>query len=565
MHQDGGDALDVSALSDDHAVAIESLLAEQVEVVRGPATLAWGNSASAGLVNVLTGRIPSQRDAVPFAAAVELRADEASGERAIAARADGGAGPWRFHGDLHRRRSRDVAIPGFAQSDALRERLGLDADDTRDVLPDSDSESSGGAGGASFVGEQGYLGAAVSRYATGYGIPGGGQVRIDLRQTRHDLEGEWRPSTQAIESLRLRASRNDYEHAELEADGAIGTQFRQRGQELRLGATHQPLAGWRGLVGLQWREADFEARGDEAFVPPSRTRNLGVFLVEERAFGPVVFEGGLRSERQGIAPAADAGFDRYSAAAWSASAGALWNVAGATQLALNLTSTERHPTATELYADGPHVAVQRFEVGDPTLGIERARTADLALRRAGAGWQGSVSLFVSDYTDFIYARLAGTIEDGLPVAQFAATDARFAGAEFELRSPGVESRAGRVSARLFGDRVRARDGAGEPLPQIPPLRLGAGLELERAALKLAVEATWHDRPQRLAANELPSAGFTLLSADLAYRLPDWGRGMLCFVRGSNLLDEDARRHASPLKDRAPLAGRSLAAGVRFEF
>jgi iron complex outermembrane receptor protein len=122
-----------------------------------------------------------------------------------------------------------------------------------------------------------------------------------------------------------------------------------------------------------------------------------------------------------------------------------------------------------------------------------------------------------------------------------------------------------VSARLFGDRVRARDGAGEPLPQIPPLRLGAGLELERAALKLAVEATWHDRPQRLAANELPSAGFTLLSADLAYRLPDWGRGMLCFVRGSNLLDEDARRHASPLKDRAPLAGRSLAAGVRFEF
>ena len=149
MYQDGGDALDVSALSDDHAVTIESLLAEQIEVVRGPATLAFGNSASAGLVNVLTGRLPTRRDAESFAAAMELRADDASGERAVAARADGGSGPWRLHGDLHRRSSNELRIPGFAQSTALREQLGADADQTRGVLPDSDGESEGGAGGLS--------------------------------------------------------------------------------------------------------------------------------------------------------------------------------------------------------------------------------------------------------------------------------------------------------------------------------------------------------------------------------------------------------------------------------
>jgi len=565
MYQDGGDALDVSALSDDHAVTIESLLAEQIEVVRGPATLAFGNSASAGLVNVLTGRLPTRRDAAPFAASMELRADDASGERAAAARADGGTGPWRFHGDLHRRSSAELRIPGFAQSAALREQLGADADATRGVLPDSDGQSEGGAGGISYIGDRGRLSLAASRYDANYGIPGGEAVRIDMGQERYDLEGEWRAQTGVLETLRLRASWNDYAHAELEPDGAVGTQFAQTGREARLSGEHRPLAGWRGLLGLQWRDVDFDARGAEAFVPPSNTRNVGVYLVEERSVGPLVLEGGLRLEQQTIAAAATAGFDDYDDDAFSASAGALWKFTGSTSLALNLTSTERHPTSTELYADGPHLAVQRFELGDAALGTELARTADLALRSGFDGWQANVSLFLSDYRDFIYARATGMIEDDLPVVAFTTTDARFSGAEFELRTPNVESGAGRVSARLFGDYVRAEDGAGEPLPQVPPLRLGAALGLERGRLQLGVEALWHDAQDRLAVNELPTDGFTLLSADLAYRLPAWGRGMLWFVRGSNLLDEDARRHVSPLKDRAPLAGRSVSAGVRLEF
>jgi iron complex outermembrane receptor protein len=565
MYQDGGDALDVSALSDDHAVTIEPLLAEQIEVVRGPATLAFGNSASAGLVNVLTGRLPTRRDAPPFAAALELRADEASGERAAAARADGSLGPWRFHGDLHRRSSQELSIPGFAQSAALRERLGVDADATRGVLPDSDGESEGGAGGVSWLGDRGRLGIAASRYDATYGIPGGEAVRIDMGQTRYDLEGEWRMQSGVLDVARLRASWNDYAHAELEPDGAVGTQFAQVGREARLTGEHRPLRGWRGLLGVQWRDVDFDARGEEAFVPPSKTRNLGVYLVEERSVGPLLLEGGLRLEQQKISPAASSGLADYDNDALTASAGASWTLAGATHIALNLTSTERHPTATELYADGPHLAVQRFERGDPTLGTELARTVDLALRRGIAGWQANVSLFLSDYRDFIYPSLTGGIEDDLPVVEFRTTDARFSGAEFELRTPGIESAAGRLSARLFGDYVRAEDGAGEPLPQVPPLRLGAALGLERGPLTLGVEAMWHDAQGRLAANELPTAGFTLLSADLAYRVPAWGRGMLWFIRGSNLLDEDARRHASPLKDRAPLAGRSVSAGVRLEF
>ncbi len=420
MYQDGGDALDVSALSEDHAVTIEPLLAERIEVVRGPATLAFGNAASAGLVNVLTGRIPSRLDAPPFSAAMELRGDGASGERAVAARGAGSVGAWRFHGDGHRRRSNDLDIPGFAQSDALRERLGADADQSRGVLRDSDGQSTGGAGGAALRGEQGFLGLAVSRHEMDYGIPGSEGGRIDMAQTRYDLEGEWRTPAALLENLRLRASWNDYRHAELEPDGEVGTRFDQTGHEMRLTGDHRPLAGWRGLVGLQWRDVDFEALGDEAFVPASRTRNVGLFVVEERAFGSLLLEGGLRLESQRIRPDANAGFADYDDDALSASAGALWKFAPSASLALNLTSTERHPSATELYADGPHFAVQRFEIGDPALGIERARAADLALHASIGAAQATVSLFVSDYTDFIQPRRTGTFGDGLPLVQFAA-------------------------------------------------------------------------------------------------------------------------------------------------
>lgn len=568
MYQDGGDALDVSALSDDHAVTIDPLLAERIEVVRGPATLAWGSTASAGLVNVITGRLPSRRDAAPFDAALELRGDSAEGERAVAARAAGGAGPWRFHGDLHRRSSDDIAIPGLAQSVALRAALvaaGQPLDAAAGRLPNSATDSSGGAGGVAYLGEAGRLGLAASRYQTVYGIPGDAG-RIDMGQTRYDLDGEWRSPLPALAAVRLRAASNDYAHSEVEADGATGTRFVQRGNEARLTVEHLPVGGWRGVFGLQWRDVDFQALGEEAFVPPSRTGNLGLFVVEERRIGALTLEGGLRVERQRIEPReVRAATGEYSGTALSASAGALWTLAPAATLAVNLTATGRHPTATELYAAGPHLAVQRFEFGDATLGIERARTIDLNLRLGRDGWRLGLAAFLSDYTDFIYPRLTGALEEDLPVVRFEATDARLHGVELEAETPALESAAGELRLRVFGDALSASDGTGAPLPQIPPRRLGAGLGLERGALRLGLVAIWHDAQDRLAANELPTAGFTLLTADLAWRASAWGRGMLWFVRGSNLLDADARRHASPLKDRAPLAGRSLEAGVRLEF
>jgi iron complex outermembrane receptor protein len=587
MYQDGGDALDASALSNDHAVTIDPLIAERVEVVRGPAMLLFGNSASAGLVNVITRRIPRTPSEQPFRGAVELRGDSALDERAVAAQAEFGTGPWRLQTDLHRRTTDDVRIPGFATIDALRE-----PEEVAGRLVNSGSETRGGGIGLSRVGDWGHVGVSFSRFDTQYEIPGpreeeeeegggdelardglfpiaaarvgdGDGIYIDMAQTRWDFDSDLREPFAGIATLRLRAGFNDYEHAEVEPGGEVGTIYRQRGLDVRAAAEHKPLAGWRGVFGVQWRDLDLEAIGTEAFVPPSVTRNLGLFLFEERSFGTLTAELGVRVEQQQIDLPGSA--SAYDDEALSASAGLIWRAAEQWRVTANLTSTERHPTATELFADGPHIAVRRFEFGNADLGTERALGLDVGLHATAGPLTASVGAFVSDYSDYIYAAPTGTFEDGLPVIVYTATDARFSGLEAELAWQGLETSLGRWAVRVFGDYVRAEDGAGEPLPQIPPLRLGASLGFDRGPLGIELRAVWNDRQDRVAAEELPTDAFTLVDLDLTWRARVAERPMTLFVRGGNLLDEEARRHASPLKDFAPLPGRSLGLGVRFDF
>lgn len=585
VYEDGGDALDASALSNDHAVTLDPLIAERVEIVRGPATLLFGNSASAGLVNVITRRIPRAASEQPFAGAFELRGNSAFDERSVAAQAEFGRGPWRMQADLQQRETGDVRIPGFGTSDALRAELaaaGEPVDEPRGRLANSASASRGGGLGVSRVGDWGYVGVSASKFSTEYEIPGPGEeeppadetiaaarigdgdgVFIDMNQTRYDFDAELRAPLRGLDNLRARISVNDYEHREVEPGGDVGTTFIQDGLDARVSAQHAPLAGWRGVFGLQLRDVDLQAIGAEAFVPPSQTRNAGVFVFEERSIGAVTFEAGARLESQRIdLPGASGAYDDDSL---SGSASVVWRVAGDWRLTAQLASTERHPTATELFADGPHVAVRRFEIGDASLGTERAHTLDLGVRRDTDRATLSVSAFISDYSDYIFPALTGAVEDGLPVVEYRAADARFTGVEAEYALAERPGPLGEWSARLFGDYVRAEDGAGEPLPLIPPLRLGAELSLQRGGLNATLRTIWHDAQDRTAAGERPTAGFTLVDLDLAWRALVADRPMTWFVRGSNLLDEDARRHASPLKDYAPLPGRALSLGLRYEF
>ena len=572
--QDGLASLDVAGLSQDHAVTVESVVSRQIEIIKGPAALLYGSGAAGGLVNVVTNRIPMETAARALTGSLELRGDTAAEERTGAVAVDGGSGIIAFHADYFDRETDDVEIPGFAQSDALRRTLaaaGEEPDGVRGHIPNTASDSSGGALGASLIGDAARGGVSWSRYEANYGIPGEEEAFIDMQQDRLDAKGEW--DLQGLfTAVHLSGSYNDYTHTEFEAPGEPGTVFNQKAYDTRFAADHELGSGWRGTTGAQYVHIDFEALGDEAFVPLSVTQAISLFAFEERHFDDWTLELGARAEEQKIDLESGTPLPDYDGTAVSLSAGAVWKLSDENAVALNLTRTQRNPQATELYAnpDVPHVAAQRFETGDPNLDKEEATTADLSLRRVGDGIQWTLSAYYNDYSNYIFENPTGVFvptDEGeeFQVFEYRQGGAKFHGFEAEVIFPLLQAGGRRLDLRLASDYVRGELDDGGDLPQIPPLRLGGGIHFDQDELHIGLDAFYYDKQDRIAANELPSDSFTLVDLETSYRLPVGATYLFVFLRGSNLLDEDARQHASPLKDIAPLPGRSFHLGARAEF
>ncbi len=594
----GVGVLDASSLSNDHAVPMDPLLVERVEVVRGPAALFYGGNAVGGVVNVIDNRIP-QESLKGVRGRVEARAGGAESEKAFGAVLEAGNGRIALHADVHTRETDDLRIKGANISPRLQA-----ADPARavtyGVLPNSASRSSGGAIGGSATWEKGYVGLSFSSFDSKYGTVAEPEVTIDMESKRWDLAGEVRDMGTFINGVKFKFGKTDYKHTELDA-GVPATDFRNKGHEGRLEVTHRDLGPLKGAMGLQFSQADFSALGAEAFVPASRTDSKALFIYEELSAGKLTLMFGGRHERTqvssqggGVTPFGGAGprFDPAQSRTFSGNSGALgalYRFTPGLALAFNGTVTERAPTYYELYANGPHAATGSYEVGDATFAREKSRSFDAALRMRSGAHSGSIGAFHSRFKNYIgvfnsdNTRGAdgelnppetitpgfsdNTGEKVLPELAYRAAPARFRGVEAEGKFRLLD-RASTLDLRLKFDYVRADDrGTGLPLPRIAPRRFGVGLDYQWGALGARVDATWMSAQNRVSANELPTDSHTLLNAALTYRLkmPAPQGSVELFLRGVNLLNEDARNHVSLLKDIAPLGKRSGQLGLRAQF
>lgn len=584
-------AMDVSTVSVDHAVAIDPFLAEQIEVLKGPATLLFGSGAVGGAVNVVDGRIHDR----PFEGVrgrAELRGNDVADERGGAARIDLGGGRFVLHADAFHRDADDYAIPGQAERGAEHG----DAEHPPGVLPNSAVRTTGGALGFSLAGGRGFAGLSLSRHESRYGVPGHahhahggghdddghdhdhdhdhthGEVVIDLRQTRIEAAAGVDDPLPGHESLRLRLGEGRYTHTEFE-DGLAGTRFDNEGREARLELVHAPLAGWRGAWGVQGSRRDFTAVGEEAFVPPSLTRDLGLFVLERREWDRLSVELGARADHVRVRPRAQQPARRFNA--FSASLAGEWRFAAGWHLRLGLDRAERAPTAEELYSDGLHVATAAYETGNVALDTETARQAELGLHYHGDRVELRVAAWRNRFDGFIFLDHAHGDEahdgggahghEGVPALHWHQHDATLRGTEAEARLTLADGAAGIWRLHLLADAVRGDLHAGGPLPRMAPDRYGTAVEWSLGGWRARAGALRHRAQTRVADGETPTPGHTLLEADVAYSFEWRGREVEAFVQGRNLGNADIRVHTSFLKDLAPQPGRTLAAGLRAWF
>ena len=580
--QNGVNNLDASNLSFDHGVSIDPLIIEQIDVIRGPATLLYGGGAVGGVVNAIDHRIPKEK-LEGITGRGEVRYGGANLEQSNAAVVDVGTGNFVMHFDAYNRDAKNLRIPGNAVSERKSTTKFWDLTTTSyqdysnnhgtNRLINSHSESKGGAIGASMIFDRGYAGISYAKHQTKYGSPLESAVSIDMDNDRFDFASEIRDLGSFFDRAKFRAAYTDYIHKEIE-DGAINTTFKNQGVEGTFELGHQSILGIKGIVGAQFENGKFQALGAEAFVPSSKTNSQSVYLYEELPIDKHKVTFGLRHGQHDVD--SKGGGDKFNAANKSfktnnGAIGGLYTLSPQWSLTGNISHNERAPSYFELYANGVHAATGTYEQGQANLKIEKSNGLDGQIRWKSG--QDSLTLGAyftkfSNYIGLISSNSDSSDTEHYKPSIFTGIKAEFKGMELEGKTMLTDN----LQLNVRGDYVDAKDKTnGGYVPRISPFKLGAGLKYELDRFGARVDVLHAFKQDRVATNynyeggkELITDAYTNVSMMATYKLPTQ-LNLEAFTRANNLLDEEIREHASFLKDIAPMGGRSIMFGLRGDF
>ena len=560
--------IDASSVSPDHQVAADPAEANRIEVIRGPATLAYGGSAIGGVVNIMDGRVPEELPEGGLDGGMSAQASSVDGGTSHSAHATVGVGRFALHIDGLTKDSEDYEIPSSPISQALADTQGIARPQTG-TLNNSFSQLDAWGVGASYIGDRGFIGASYKTTDSTYGVVAEDEVFIDLHQERTDVRGEYRFAQGPFQAVRGSFGQADYTHTEFEDAATPGTIFYSDGWEGRADLVQRDRSGWNGAIGVQSLSRDFSAIGDEAYVPSTQITENGIYTVQRLDRDRYGFEGGLRYDRRSVTatPLSGGGEVDRSFDNWSASGAVFVRPSQGLLLGLSLARNERAPSEVELFADGLHIATAAYELGDPTLETEKVVTLEGTAHLDRGAFRGDLHVYAATYDGFIDARDTGLVfTDGgedFPIFAYVQTDADFRGFEAQAAYDVWVSGSQAVTLEAAADHVHADTDLG-PAARIPPWSATARAKYVSRPIDLTLEVRHVAEQDELAAFELPTDSYTMVNLFGAWR-PFADRGLTLFAEGRNLGDVEAREHVSFLKDIAPQPGRNLRVGINYRF
>jgi iron complex outermembrane recepter protein len=563
MLEDGQRTGDIASTSADHAVTIEPLTAERIEVVRGPAGVLYGSSSLGGVINVIREEVPRT---VPERVTGTLTAQVESVNNGITAGSalTAPVGSFAIRGELSGRTAGDTRTP---QGD----------------LPDTQLRGHNAGLGASWVGQRGHAGAAIRDFAMSYGVPGmfrgvqipGGHedgVEIELRRTTARVEGRLLGTGGSLRSVEADANFVRFDQREWELGGddgpILGTHFRQYSSNASVRAHHRHAAGdirLEGAVGLSGMYRDLGMAGSSTGSRPARNYSLAAFAFEEFALAPFTFEVGARYDWSRVdpldtSPSPIGDVRRRDYQSVSGSVAALYRPAQAWTAGLSVSRSFRTPSIEELFSRGPHLANYSFDIGNPDLDAEYGLGIDVFMRAAFANMHAEIGFFRNAISDFIYYRPTGELDPRLgqyPVYGAAQSDVVLRGVDGRLqwevfRHWVVDGSASYVHGARDDD-----DDGNVALPAMPPLHGSLSVRRDGANVFAGLGVEGAAAQNRTAEFEEPTPAYALLNATGGLRWTALGRMNTLTIQIDNVLDTTWRDHLSRIRQVAPQPGRNI--------
>ncbi len=554
--QDGLGIMDLSGASQDHAIPLNPLVAERVEVVRGPLNLLYGSSAIGGVVNVVTSRIHKSYHE-HTGGAVDVKTNSSNNGQNTAMNLDYGANQFMLHIDAD-----------MGQADQLKA--------PNKVIQNSEYQQKAySVGGSYFIDDETYVGVGYSLYDNLYGVVAEADVDIDMKQQRvdlmahHELKG-------FFTDIQFKSAQTFYEHQELEGT-EVGTDFNNKGNESRLELYHRWSDQMTGILGLQTQISDFKAVGDEAFLPISKTQQYALFIFEQlqQRWGKVNL--GLRYEHAKVnseagsvlSTAKDKDYNTFSAAT-----GILFNLSDSFTTGLNFSYNERAVTFQELYAQGAHIAIGKYVQGSENLNKEKSFALEWSLRHKSQWSEGVFNAFAHKFDNYIALNPTGNVADTDDSGTAGDSDEDFAIYNYEQNKAliyGFEASFSHFLTSNFqwtlkGDYLRGRnDSLHQNLARMTPIRVMAEARYIGDYFNTGIEIQRVFQQDHTANNETSTPAYTMINLDYSHDLRMDDHSIMVYGQLNNLTDEEAINHVSIIKDNMRMPKRHLVVGVRASF
>ncbi len=561
--------LDASTQSLDHAIPVDTLTLDSIEIVRGPMSLLYGSSAVGGVVNLVTNRVHSQFES-GFHGSFLSQGESVNQGLSSGGAVNFGKNGWMIHVDGSTRNLQDQKIPSYARSSRKRHEapLAQGKNEAKNKLPNSGNQQDNVATGISKVFDKGFAGVSFNHFNTSYGTVAERDVLINMLQNRFEFHGEYRPESSIFSKIRLKSAQSNYLHKEIN-NGATGTEFKNEGNETRIEGLNS-TGDVNGVSGIQTQIFNFATAGDEAFLPKTSTQKLALFTFQEVKRGKHSYSFGGRAENSNIDKKSSQKFgssDRKDFFSYNASLGHQFRFDEIHSLASTFSYTERAPNFQELYAQGAHLATGTFEQGSTNLRKEKAYAFELTFKRTTSDNKTTINLYTQVFHDFIFLNPTGQTNaaSGLPVYQENQVNALFYGADAENKKKLAQYSGGAFHLTSKFDFVRAKNTHdGSNIPRISPPRVSMGIEYAKDSWSTDLEAQYVGQQTKTGLNETRTDSYALTNLGFTYDVVGDESGLNVFARVRNIFDVNARNHVSTLKDIAPLPGRNFILGAQLQ-